>query len=378
MRTPWGFIFGFGIAGALASVFFLWSRFCKFGIVRKFAGKNRAKRILLGFIPIAIMGLFMLVSVVNTGIVMIHMSFYWLIAEFIAFIIKKIRHKKTFNIKSDADAFHPYVVGIIVLCFELCYFSAGWFLAHHVFETDYVITTDKDLGTENLRIVQIADSHIGATFDGNGFKDHLKTIQATNPDILVIVGDFIDDETTKEDLILSCEGLAELSCPYGKYYVYGNHDKGYYRKKDFSNNEFEQLLKNAGVTILQDKALLVNDSFYIIGRKDKSDQSRKSISSIMSLLDRSKFSIVLDHQPTDYDAEAASGADLVLSGHTHGGQLIPIKIVSLLMKSNDSTYGLEKRGDTNFIVTSGIGDWSIDFKTGTKAEFCVIDIQKNG
>ncbi len=87
------------------------------------------------------------------------------------------------------------------------------------------------------------------------------------------------------------------------------------------------------------------------------------------------YTIVMDHQPSDYDAQADSGVDLVLSGHTHGGQLIPITYAGEWMGVNCATYGLERRKDTDFIVTSGIGDWAIGFKTGCKAEYVVIDIK---
>ena len=81
-------------------------------------------------------------------------------------------------------------------------------------------------------------------------------------------------------------------------------------------------------------------------------------------LDPDKFSIVLDHQPQDYEAQAKAGVDLVLSGHTHGGQLFP----------DDRVYGYEKRGSTNFIVTSGISDWAIKFKTGCRSEYLMLEI----
>ena len=86
--------------------------------------------------------------------------------------------------------------------------------------------------------------------------------------------------------------------------------------------------------------------------------------------------IVMDHQPHDYKNEADANVDLVLSGHTHGGQLIPINIIGELIKANDKTYGYEKRGETNFIVTSGISDWAVDFKTGCKSEYVVIDVKE--
>ena len=68
--------------------------------------------------------------------------------------------------------------------------------------------------------------------------------------------------------------------------------------------------------------------------------------------------------------------DLVLSGHTHGGQLIPL--VQLIdwfhLGGDDQVYGLEQRGNTRFLVTSGISDWAIRFKTGCFSEYVIIDV----
>ena len=119
---------------------------------------------------------------------------------------------------------------------------------------------------------------------------------------------------------------------------------------------------------------MIADQIYLIGRQDRSERSRKSMAELVSDLDTSKYMIVLDHQPHDYDAQELAGVDLVLSGHTHGGQMIPIGFIGEWIKANDKTYGLETRNQTSFIVNSGISDWAIPFKTGTIAEFGVIDI----
>ena len=373
----WRIIFGFFSVAAIAGIIFLWNRFTKFGIVKKLANGKKWKSALIALIPIAIFGLFMLISLINTVIVMVHMSIVWLFAELIALVIRKIKNNKDKYIekKEIKTKYKPYMVGIIVLCIEICYFTTGWFLAHHVTETDYHVTTSKNVGTEGLRVALIADSHVGATFDADGFKKHLEKIEAAKPDILVIAGDFVDDGTTREDMLNACEALGEFQCPYGKYFVYGNHDKGYYAKKNFTSTELYWALYRADVTVLQDRAVLVDDRFYVVGRRDRSEQDHKNMSELMKDLDTDKYVIVVDHQPTDYEAEAAAGCDLVLSGHTHGGQMIEMKLAAYLMKANDRIYGLEKRDNTTFIVTSGIGDWEIDFKTGTKAEFCIIDIE---
>ena len=125
---------------------------------------------------------------------------------------------------------------------------------------------------------------------------------------------------------------------------------------------------------------LVDNRFYIIGRADKSEEynsGRKTMEELTEGLDQDKFAIVLDHQPDDYSAQAESGVDLVLSGHTHGGQLFPLMNIENMVDitPDDRVYGYEKRDNTNFIVTSGISDWAIKFKTGCKSEYLIVDIQ---
>ena len=83
---------------------------------------------------------------------------------------------------------------------------------------------------------------------------------------------------------------------------------------------------------------------------------------------------MINHQPNDYAAESAANVDLVLSEHTHGGQMFPIGLISDMFGLNDLVYGREKRNNTEFIVTSGISDWAFKFKTGCKSEFVVIDV----
>lgn len=84
----------------------------------------------------------------------------------------------------------------------------------------------------------------------------------------------------------------------------------------------------------------------------------------------------MNNQPCDYANQAKSGVDLVVSGHTHGGQLFPLmNIENLTGLGDDRVYGYEKRDNTNFIVTSGISDWEIRFKTGCKSEYVIVNIQ---
>lgn len=329
-----------------------------------------------------IFGFFIWIDTVNTVIVLVHMAIYWVLAELISLIVRKLLRKTDADRSTDKkasvkNAGSPYIVGIIVLCFELLYFCTALYLNYHVWEKDYQLSTGKDIGVERIRIAQITDSHLGTTFDGEGFAKHMRRIQEEHPDILVITGDFVDDDSNREDLIRSCEALKEFEAPLGKYYVYGNHDKGYYGRRDFTADEMEAYLKDAGVEVLKDDVKLIGDRLYMVGRKDASDGGREEVSELISPLDASKYTVILDHQPTDYAAEAATGADLVLSGHTRGGQTIELALAAMLMGVNDKTYGIETRDKTTFIVSSGISDWAIKFKTGTRSEFCIIDVMDN-
>ena len=115
----------------------------------------------------------------------------------------------------------------------------------------------------------------------------------------------------------------------------------------------------------------------MIGRRDRSDpKGRLDMRALTAAADKSKFTIVLDHQPGDYDAEAESGVDLVLSGHTHGGHIYPMGYIGTLTGENDGIYGMQHMEDTDFIITSGISGWEIPFKTGAVSEYVVIDVEK--
>lgn len=367
----WALIFGSIIVGTVLGILYLVSRFARFSIVHKWAKERKIIRFLLGFIPVVLILLviWMTMGIINAMICILHLMVIWLICDGISRVIEKRRKKE----------FTRYYAGLFAMGITVIYLICGWYLAHHVWRTDYALTTDKQVG--HLRIVQFADSHVGTTFHGEGFAEQVKAMQAEHPDIVVVTGDYVDDDTTKEDMIASCRALGTLKTTYGVYYALGNHDKGYYgpQYRGYSGDDLIAELQKNNVKVLQDESVLLDDRFYLIGRQDRSEEQkgndRATMEELVAGLDADKYSIVLDHQPHDYEAQAVSGVDLVLSGHTHGGQLFPINYVGEWTGENDKTYGLEKRENTNFIVTSGISDWAIKFKTGCRSEYVVIDVQ---
>lgn len=368
----WAIIFFLLFAASITGFIYLINRFSKFCFVRRFSRGNKKIKIVISTAVLIIItaSVWLTIGYMNAIISLLHLVIFWLICDLANWIIQK-KLKKSFK---------RYYAGGFAILITLGYLSVGWFLVHHVWETDYTIETDKNVG--DLRIIQFADSHVGTTFDGEGFSEYVNQMQELNPDVVLITGDFIDDDTTKEDMILSCKALGTLETTYGVYFSFGNHDKGYYGAdyRGYSGDDLIAELEKNKVTVLEDENVLIDDRFYIVGRQDYSEVerggSRAEMGELVENLDKDKFIIVMDHQPHDYEKQAESKVDLVLSGHTHGGQLIPINFVGeWFIKANDRTYGYEKRDDTNFIVTSGISDWAIKFKTGCKSEFVVIDVK---
>ena len=358
----------------IGGIFYLIGRLRKFQWMRKAAGGKKKLEILLGAVIVIIPAAIVWVAwgQMNAIICILHLIVFWAVSDGIFALVKKSRKKE----------FKRYYAGITAIVFTIVYLTAGWYGAHHVWEKNYTIETDKAVG--NFRVALLSDSHTGTTFHGDGFSEHMKEIGKQNPDVVLVAGDFVDDDTTKEDMIRCCQALGEMKTTYGVYYVFGNHDKGYYPSdyRGYKGDDLIAELEKNGVTVLQDQNVLIDNRVYIIGRQDRSEdvekgKGRADMATLTQDLDDSKFSIVMDHQPADYEAQAASGVDLVVSGHTHGGQLFPLMNIENLtgLGGDDKVYGYEKRGNTNFIVTSGISDWAIKFKTGCRSEYVLIDIQ---
>ncbi|MCR5452237.1 MAG: metallophosphoesterase [Lachnospiraceae bacterium] len=351
---------------------YLFSQFQAFNLVKTLSKGDRKKSRLLAAIPFIFIIIFGFISPVNTIVVVLHLFIFWLVFDLVFFVKSKLNPGSKNSERSDHQR---YYAGNAALIFTAIYLLIGVYNNYNVRETHYTVTTEKDLGAEKLRVVQISDSHLGTTFDGNGFAALLKQIQLTDPDIVVITGDYVDDGTKRDDMLLATKALGELKSTYGTYFIFGNHDKGYFNSRDFSSTDLINELEKNGIRVLEDDSILIDNRFYLIGRADKSNPLRKSARDMMSGLDKSKFSLVLDHQPNDYDNEAEANMDLVLSGHTHGGQLFPIGYIGLAIGANDRTYGREIRNGTQFIVNSGISDWELIFKTFTFSEYAVIDIK---
>lgn len=283
------------------------------------------------------------------------------------------------------------VTGAICMVMIISLSAYGIIHTIHVKVTPYEVNVNKEVkGMNSLKIVLIADAHFGYSVGARHAERFVEKINGENPDIVCFAGDIFDNEF---DAIEQPEkvkaALQSIKSRYGVYACWGNHDlnepilAGFTFKSTTSDKEdprMENFLKDCGIHLLNDESELVDNKFYVVGRKDaarakKIENGRKTPAQLTESLDRSKPIIFIDHQPKELDKVSEAGADLDLCGHTHDGQIFPGNLAIHFFWENSCGY-LQK-GNMHNIVTSGVGVWGPNMRVGTDSEICSITVHFN-
>lgn len=217
-----------------------------------------------------------------------------------------------------------------------------------------------------LRIVQISDVHVGILNRNSRLTPILERVRAANPDILVSTGDLLDGEL--DNIMKDATRFASLPSKYGKFAILGNHE--YYAGLDRSI-EFTQA---AGFTILRDDVvrvagITVLGSDDITGRRFAETGKRKGFKKAQSAK-RDGFVLLLKHQP---HIDPSANFHLMLSGHTHGGQLYPFGLLVKIYFPH--LYGLMEISPDKFLyISRGAGTWGPPVRIFAPPEITVIDL----
>ena len=219
---------------------------------------------------------------------------------------------------------------------------------------EYKITTDKITQSfHGLKIVQFSDLHYGTSINKNNIDNIINKINYLKPDIVVFTGDLIDSKTnlTKNDKEQLTNKLKTITATLGKYAVIGNHD--------INNKNYDNILFDADFKILKNDLDLIyykdNTPILIYGVDDyllgepKLDKLDKKYDNL--------FKILLVHEP-DYIKKIDNNFDIILTGHSHGGQInIPFINKPLYLPNGSKTYykNYYKINDTELFVSNGIG-----------------------
>lgn len=251
-------------------------------------------------------------------------------------------------------------------------------------EVNEIIVTSSRIpqAFSGFRIAQVSDLH-NAEF-GEGNDKLLQMLSESNPDIIVITGDLVDSSRTDIDVALAFAGEAVKIAP--TYYVTGNHEAAISRYDVLKSG-----LETAGVIVLEDEAVSLEyheESITLIGLSDpnatiKGDLFGEVLAIVSTKLRNlmngdSGYTVLLSHRPELFETYVSSGVDLVLSGHAHGGQF-RLPIVGGLVAPNQGLFpkydaGLYTGGDTNMVVSRGIGNSIIPIRFNNRPEIVVVEL----
>lgn len=279
--------------------------------------------------------------------------------RYLAFeIARHFRHRKVLQILGNQTAFFSAVVLITVI-----YMIPAVHDATHVRTVSYNISMDKSCSEDSLSIALVSDFRVGAGARHSELDQMAEQIEEANADVVLIAGDICDSSSSVQDLEYLEKVLGELSARYGVYYAEGNHEK----ECRFDPDPY---LTRAGVTILKDKGIRLENGVNIIGRKNALKESTARIMEECGLDSRNP-TIVFQHRPKRLN-QLDGVADLALCGHTHGYSF-PF-MGTLMPYLEDIAYGYRMYGRTNAIVSAGVAEWGFRTKWPSHSDISVVHV----
>ena len=229
-------------------------------------------------------------------------------------------------------------------------------------QTEHVLPNDG-----RIRIVQISDVHVGLIIRGERLQTLLDAVRQANPDILVSTGDLLDGEL--DNVTPEAEKFVAIKPAFGKYAIMGNHEyyAGIERSLAFT--------KKAGFDVLRDEVRQVA-GISIFGADDITAarlglrKDKRAFDELLTSNSNRGFVLLLKHQPFVNEKE---NFNLQLSGHTHGGQIFPFRLITHLIYPKDYGY-FELGGNKLLYVSRGTGTWGPPVRIFAPPEITIIDL----
>ncbi|MFC0558207.1 metallophosphoesterase [Halalkalibacter alkalisediminis] len=260
-------------------------------------------------------------------------------------------------------------VTVLVFIFIFAY---GLFNAYSPVIRRYQIEIPKKVSKQKMmKIVVASDMHFG-TLSGKAHLNRLVTlVNGLRPDLILLPGDIIDDNPKPFIKKKMDDKMRELTAPLGVYGVLGNHE--YYGGQI---PWFTKIMNEIDIRILQDEIINIEGMCYLVGRKDKTDKRRKTIKELVKELNDELPIIMMDHQPYQLEEAMTNQVDIIVSGHTHRGQMAPNHLITKRMYELD--WGYKKKDQLHAFVSSGFGFWGPPIRLGSRSEIVVIDLTFTG
>ena len=316
-------------------------------------------------------------SAVMNGSVYIFFSTMYATAVVVGVNILRYIDARTFKLYASARPAVKQGVKVVAFIATLAVFFTTMVIGHRnvryprVMYQKYTVKRLVPEGAQpekRIRLVFFSDLHIGEAMTPDYIARAVKLIQDQQPDLILCGGDFIDHRAVYAYDPRVMTSLRSLHAPLGVYYVLGNHE---YRDDLEANIRW---VSEVGGTLLRDSiAFPGNGPLTLIGRDDWVNGNRKPFEVIANEADPLRGPVVLmEHTPASIDSIGDSPVDLILCGHTHGGQIWPGQL--MVWWRYGMVSGTRPVGEREVCISSGIGSAGATYRVGTRSEIRVYDL----
>ncbi|HKS27577.1 MAG TPA: metallophosphoesterase [Pyrinomonadaceae bacterium] len=243
--------------------------------------------------------------------------------------------------------------------------------SYHIIETN-ILVPELPAAFEGFRIAQITDVHHSRIVPIAEVHRVVEAAMKTKPDLIALTGDYT---TSYRRYIEPCaEALGELSAPEGVWAVLGNHD--HYTDPLLT----VRALKRHRVSVLENANTAITrggDTLQLLGIGDWT-WGRADWARALHGVDKRRPSVMLSHQPVVLDLPEAEGVSLILSGHTHGGQVSLPLVGPPIRYGRDFKYvqGLYEKNGTQLYVSAGTGVIGLPVRLGVRPEISVLKLKR--
>ena len=253
----------------------------------------------------------------------------------------------------------------------ICLLLYGYINYRHpkVEQIDITLSEKNVEQRESLKMVVVSDIHFGYGTGVEKLSKYVNLINSQTPDVILIVGDLIDNSLKPLLHAPFDKHLSALKAPQGIYMVPGNHEyiSGIDACADY--------LKRTPVTLLRDSIVTLPCGVQIVGRDDRSNRNRQALEQVLSKTNPDSPIVVMDHQPYELHKADSLQVDMLFCGHTHRGQVWPISLIT--DKMYEQSHGYRKWQNAHVWVSSGLSLWGPPFRIGTNSDMAVINLKFN-
>jgi len=266
------------------------------------------------------------------------------------------------------------IIILLIIAAGLLYIYARHVEPFWLAENEISLSNTDTANTDSLKIGIFSDTHFGEYYSVDNFEKVVEKMNAAKPDVIVFLGDLIDDfNRYTGDTEKISEALARLEAPLGKFAVYGNHDYG-----GGAQHEYKDIMASGGFSVLVNEYIMLDEyNIAITGIDDFIIGYGDTVAANYAPSD--SYNVILCHEPDFINTLLDYNTDLMLAGHTHGGQInIPYYINDFLPPFGQNylrgQFEFENEQNTVLYVNSGIGMTKLPFRFFARPEITYVTV----